>query len=144
LRINSFIIIVFLLLSSCASNEVRIDNVERPVAIIQQAIAKAMPLGGPKTNKSKRKFTSKPFLFKGENFVPASNSRVRYVAIAEILGARRPYSIFIEVYNTQRVDGQFIKAGNAPNVANYLSKAIQYQLSKSLKGGNAIDDFRVF
>ncbi len=144
LRINSFILIVFFLLSSCATNEVRIDNVEKPVAVVQAAVAKSMPLGKPKVNKSNRKFTSKPFLYKGGKFVPASNSRVRYIAVVEVLGDRRPYSVFIEVINTQRVQGEFVSIGKDVNIANHLSKSIQFQLSKSLNGGNAIDDFRVF
>lgn len=142
--INSLLILLALLLSSCATNEVRIDNVERPVAIVQAAVVKSMPLGKPKVNKSKRKFTSQPFLYKGGRFVPASNSRVRYVSVVEVLGDRRPYSIFIEVINTQRIQGEFVKVGNDVNIANHISKSIQFQLSKSLNGGNAIDDFRVF
>ena len=137
-------LILFFSLVSCASNEVRIDNLPRPVAQIQKAIAKAMPLGEPRTNKSKRKFTSKPFLYKGTDFVPPSNSRVRYFSVVEILGDRRPYSILIEVFKTQRLNSEFIVVGKDRYIANVLSKTIQYQLSKGLKNGNAIDDFRVF
>lgn len=135
---------MFLFLASCATNEVRVDNIDKPIVVVQSAVFRAMPLDKPTYNKSKRKFTSKPFLYKGGKFVPASNSRVRYVSVVEILGDRRPYSIFINVINTQRVDGEFVKIGNDVNIANQISKSIQFQLSKSLNGGNAIDDFRVF
>jgi len=144
LLISRLIALIFLFLASCATNEVRVDNIEKPIVAVQSAVFKSMPLGSPKFNKSKRKFTSKPFLYKGGKFVPASNSRVRYVSVVEILGDRRPYSVYINVVNTQRINGEFVKIGNDVNIANQISKGIQFQLSKSLNGGNAIDDFRVF
>ncbi len=146
-KINNLIIIFYcasLLVVGCASNDVRIDNVARPIASVQKAVLKSMPLGQAKIDKTKRKFTSRPFLFKGEKFVPASNSRQRFVAIVEILGDRRPYSVFIEVVKTRRKGKNFIKVSSDHTIAQFLSKVIQDRLSKSLKNGNVIDDFRVF
>ena len=142
--LNSFFTVLALFLFGCASSEVRIKDVNRPVAAVRHAILQAMPLGDAQVGKSKRKIKSKPFLLKGENFVPVSNSRVRNYAIVEILGDRRPYTIFIEVIKRQRIDGEFVSVGKDKNIAKRLVKIINYELSKSLEDANIIDDFRVF
>ena len=139
-----FVLFLALLLTSCAGTYDRIADVDKPASYIAQSIMAAMPLGEAKMSKSKRKFKSKPFLLKGEYFVPVSNSRVQNRARVEILGSRRPYSIYVEVHEYRKVQGQFVRSGKNMLAAKHLVRVIKYQLEKGLEDSNIIDDFRVF
>ena len=142
---SKFILFLFIFfISSCATNEVRVKDVNKPIKLIQSSVFRALPNGKPKVDKSKRKFISKPFLSKAGIFIPVSNSRVYYIASVEILGDRRPYTIFIESLKMVKNGQQYIMSGKSKTISGQVAKAILEELSKRLETSDMIDDFRAF
>ncbi len=143
---SKFIFIVSLagLLSSCATSGVQMKDINQPVKLLQSAIYNALPNGKPKVDKTKRRFVSQPYLVKGGLFIPISNSRIYYVSNVEILGDRRPYTIYIESLRMIRDGNQFAVSGKDKVLSQTVANAIQKELTKRLKNTDIIDDFRVF
>ena len=130
--------------SACVSQSVRVKDLNRPLKMLQSSIFTALPNGNPKIDSTKRKFISKPFLAKAGLFIPVSNSRIHYVSHIEILGDRRPYTIYIESFKMVRNAKRFVVTGQDKSISEQVAKAIQYELSKRLKNTDIIDDFRAF
>lgn len=147
-------ILVFLVLTGCASfNTAQLDDINLPIAAIQKVALASLPLGKRKVSSNFRTFTSKYFIPEGKVRYwskPAKGAKIRYYAIINVFGDRRPYDVNVEVVRQIRVRSligsraEYSDNGSDKRLAQILAEYIREQLIQSRKDLNIIDDFRVF
>lgn len=139
-----------LTLNSCVSAVTsRLVNLDYSLIVIQQGIKKAFPVEFKNVTRDGRLFESFPFVRSGTKLVLASVEKERGVAIIEIRGTSRPYTIEVtveieEATNPNSVQKDFRVVGYDDVVAKIFLARLKAYLQKSKKRGNVLDDFRVY
>lgn len=141
----SFVIATLLgfFISGCATNQVRIEEVNTSPQAIRRAIVSLM--GTPRVISPNQRMVSTPYFNrKEERIYDVESEKERFYANITVLGDRRPYDVSIEVIVEHKNNGIFRQAGVSRNLAERLRRRLMEKLTQSPDELNIIDDFRAF
>ena len=148
--IRYFIFFLLILAAGCSTTPrgLIIENVNKPLAMLQESVVNSMPVGLRARSPNGREFLSKFFVPTKDDFKEADTAPMRWFAHVYILGDRRPYNIEVLVKREKRFANRGVLTyrpeGLDLRIASNLKKRIQDELTKSREGVNLIDDFRAF
>lgn len=138
LAIVALCFLVFL--SSCQTAIYEISGKKHALATIQKIILSSLPEGLNKKTANGREYIS--------NFFSCSTSDVqedeRCYALVRIIGNRRPYNVFIEVFVMKHQYGEWVNIGEDIELSKKLATKVQKKLSEIKSEHNMVDDFRAF
>jgi hypothetical protein len=134
-----------LFLGGCANNGVTTDDINVPIGDLQKLIAEAIPVKIKTSSTSGREFKSNYFIQKKGEFEEFDGGPMRSQVEVEILGDRRPYSVFVRVPVEKRsAEGHYKVIKYDDGTARVIIRRIQKALHERRDNRNIIDDFRAF
>ena len=149
--LSSWILVGVLILGSstglvgCAS-KADIREIMLPLAVVRKIVMDNVPGGVKKQSLNGREITGEFFNARDLN-EPSDTARDRAKATVFILGARRPYTIQVEVQLERRKKGskkKYDKLGRDESLEKQVVKRIKEALANRPADINIIDDFRAF
>lgn len=132
-------------LVGCAS-KADIREIMLPLSVVRKIVMDNIPGGVRKQSMNGREISSEFFNALDLN-EPSDTARERARATVYILGARRPYTIRVEVQREKRRAGskkKYDKLGHDDKIAKQVVKRIKDALANRPADINIIDDFRAF